>query len=282
MIVDAHQHFWQLSRGDYGWLTPDLAPLYRDFLPDDLQPILARNGVDATILVQAAPTMAETEFLLRLADENPFVLGVVGWVDFAAPPAAADIARLAAHPKLVGLRPMIQDIPDDDWMLGSNLTPAFDAMIELDLTFDALVLPRHLPRLGQLLSRHPNLRTVIDHGAKPDIAASQFDKWANEIAAIAEESSAYCKLSGLLTEAGDTWTKADVAPYVNHLFASFGPERLVWGSDWPVLTLASDYDAWFDLAASFVPNALARDAIFGTNALDSYRVPRDVWQQRSR
>ena len=148
MIIDAHQHFWQPARGDYGWLKPDLTTLYRDFMPDDLKPVLHRNQVAGTILVQAAPTMAETEFLLRLADETPFVLGVVGWVDFSAPSAAEDIARLAAHSKLVGLRPMIQDIPDDDWMLRADLTPAFEAMIAQDLTFDALVLPRHLQNCG--------------------------------------------------------------------------------------------------------------------------------------
>ena len=205
MIIDAHQHFWQLNRGDYGWLTPDLKPLYRDFMPDDLTPHLQQTGIDGTILVQAAPTIAETEFLLKIADETPFVLGVVGWVDFAASSAVEDIARLAENPALVGLRPMIQDIADDDWMLRPDLAPAFDAMIKADLTFDALVLPRHLPRLRKLLSRYPDLRTVIDHGAKPDISGGQFDTWANDISIIANESSAYCKLSGLLTEAGADW-----------------------------------------------------------------------------
>lgn len=270
MIIDAHQHFWQLARGDYGWLTPELAPLYRDFMPDDLLPLLARNGVDGTILVQAAPTGAETEFMLRLANETPCVLGVVGWVDFAAPSAVADIARLATHPKLVGLRPMIQDIPDDNWMLGHDLSPAFQAMIDHDLTFDALVLPRHLPQLATLLSRHPELRTVVDHGAKPEIAAGQFDQWAENIIRIADESNAYCKLSGLLTEAGDSWTRADIAPYITHLLTAFSAERLIWGSDWPVLTLASDYDTWRELAVSFVQSAHAQHAIFGANALALY------------
>ncbi len=148
MIIDAHQHFWQLARGDYGWLTPELVPLYRDFMPDDLASLLSHNNIDGTILVQAAPTIAETKFLLEIADATPFVLGVVGWIDFSAPTAVKDIARLAQHPKLVGLRPMIQDIADDDWMLQADLTPAFEAMIDADLTFDALVLPRHLSRPG--------------------------------------------------------------------------------------------------------------------------------------
>ncbi|MBU2994569.1 amidohydrolase family protein [Octadecabacter sp. 1_MG-2023] len=272
MIVDAHQHFWQLDRGDYGWLTPDLAPLYRDFMPDDLTPILSQHDIDGTILVQAAPTIAETEFLLQIADQTPFVLGVVGWTDFEAPSAASDIDRLARNPKLVGLRPMIQDIAEDDWMLRPELTPAFEAMIEADLTFDALVLPRHLPYLRQLLSRHPNLRTVIDHGAKPDISKGEIDDWANDIAALAKDNGAYCKLSGLLTEAGKDWTPASVAPYVAHLFDQFGPRRLVWGSDWPVLTLAAGYETWIDIATSLMPDETDQDAFWGGNAAALYKI----------
>lgn len=272
MIIDAHQHFWQISRGDYGWLTPTIEPLYRDFMPDDLAPHLSQHGIDATILVQAAPTIAETEFLLEIADKTPFVLGVVGWVDFAAPTVANDIARLAQNPKLVGLRPMIQDISDDDWMLRPDITPAFEAMIDAGLTFDALVLPRHLPQLRQLLSRFPNLRTVIDHGAKPNVSGGLFEGWAHDIAAIAQETSVYCKLSGLLTEAGENWSPSDVAPYVAHLLLHFKPERLVWGSDWPVLTIAANYGTWVDLVHSLLPSEHSRAAIFGSNAVDLYRL----------
>lgn len=272
MIIDAHQHFWQLSRGDYGWLTPELEPIFRDFLPDDLAPHLLHHNIEGTILVQAAPTDAETEFLLEIADKTNFVLGVVGWTDFAASTSADDIARLARHPKLVGLRPMVQDIADDDWMLRDDLAPAFDAMIKADLTFDALVLPRHLSQLRELLSRYPKLRVVIDHGAKPDILGGQFEEWASNIAIIAKESGAYCKLSGLLTEAGNDWTIPVVAPYVAHLFDQFGSERLVWGSDWPVLNMAANYKGWIDIARSLIPDERARQAIFGSNAADLYRV----------
>ena len=272
MIIDAHQHFWQLERGDYSWLTPELKSLYRDFMPDDLAPHLAQHSIDATILVQAAPTIAETEFLLGIADTTPSVLGVVGWTDFAAPSAAKDIARLAQHPKLIGLRPMIQDIADDDWMLRADLVPAFEAMIDGDLTIDALVLPRHLPNLRKFLSRYPELRAVIDHGAKPDIAGNRFDVWANNIAIIADETNAYCKLSGLLTEAGDDWSSADVAPYVAHLFKHFGQKRLVWGSDWPVLSMAATYANWVEMSRSFILSKDARDAIFGANALSLYKI----------
>lgn len=272
MIIDAHQHFWQLDRGDYGWLTPELKLLYRDFMPDDLSPHLLRAGIDGTVLVQAAPTSAETEFLLKIADEVPFVLGVVGWVDFAAPTAAIDIARLARNPKLVGLRPMIQDIADDNWMLRPDLAPAFEAVVQHNLTFDALVQPRHLTQLRQLLARHPNLRCVIDHGAKPDISGGQFDVWANDIAAIAKESGAYCKLSGLLTEAGKDWDALVVTRYAEHLVKCFGPKRLVWGSDWPVVTLAASFEAWLDLAKTIIPNDPEREAIFGSNVFDLYNI----------
>lgn len=272
MIIDAHQHFWQVERGDYGWLTPDLEPLYRDFMPDDLAPHLHQLGVEGTILVQAAPTSAETEFLLDIAEKTPFVLGVVGWIDFTAASAADDIARLAQHPRLVGLRPMIQDIVDDDWMLRPELAPAFEAMIKADLTFDALVLPRHLPKLRHLLSRHPNLRTVIDHAAKPEVSDGRFDDWANDIAIIAKESSAFCKLSGLLTEAGKDWTTSDLAPYISHVLDHFGRQALVWGSDWPVLTTAADYGKWMEVAKSFIPNERDRAAIFGSNAVELYRI----------
>ncbi|MGJ8627978.1 MAG: amidohydrolase family protein [Sulfitobacter sp.] len=272
MIIDAHQHFWQIARGDYGWLTPDLEPLYRDFMPDDLAPHLLEHDIDGTILVQAAPTVAETEFLLEIADKTPFVLGVVGWADFTAESAADDIARLAQHPKLVGLRPMIQDIADDDWMLRADLAPAFEAMIKADLTFDALVLPRHLPQLRDLLSCYPKLRTVIDHAAKPEIAGGHFDDWARNIAAIAEESEAFCKLSGLLTEAGNDWTTTNLSPYIAHLLNEFGPKRLVWGSDWPVLTIAAEYRTWVELAKSFILNDSAKAAVFGSNAANLYRI----------
>lgn len=272
MIIDAHQHFWQIDRGDYGWLTPELKVLYRNFMPDDLAPLLAQTGVDGTILVQAAPTIAETEFLLQIADETPSVLGVVGWVDFAAATAAEDIARLAAHPKLVGLRPMIQDISDDDWMLGADLTAAFEAMIEHNLVFDALVLPRHLGRLRELLARHPSLRTVIDHGAKPEIAAGAFDAWAADMMSLSEHSGVYCKLSGLVTEAGEGWTVESLTPYIAHLLDCFGPDHLIWGSDWPVLKLASDYTAWFDLVAAVMPDEPIKHAVFGANAVAAYGV----------
>lgn len=276
-VVDAHQHFWRLNRGDYGWLTPALRPLYRDFGPGDLAPLLHAGGVDATVLVQAAPTEAETRFLLGLAGRHEFVRGVVGWADFERPDAAERIAALAAHPKLVGLRPMVQDIADDDWLLRPALAPAFAAMIPHGLVFDALVLPRHLPRLAALRDRHPELRIVVDHAAKPRIrdhgfAGPSFDHWADGIAAIAADGRSCCKLSGLLTEAAPGAGANDLRPCVDHLLACFGPGRLIFGSDWPVLTLAASYGAWMATVRELLAGLAApeRAAVMGGNATRMY------------
>jgi L-fuconolactonase len=244
--IDAHQHFWRLARGDYGWLTPAIGAIHRDFLPPDLAPLLLAAGVEATVLVQAAPTEAETEFLIDLAGETPFVAGVVGWIDFDAPDAPHRIARLAERPKLVGLRPMIQDLPDHAWMLRKSLTPAFGAMIAHGLALDALVRPRHLPVLLEFAARHPDLPIVIDHGAKPDIAAGALEPWASDIRLIARDTEVYCKLSGLVTEARPGAPLSEVAPYIETLLDAFGAERLMWGSDWPVLNLNGDYASWFE------------------------------------
>jgi L-fuconolactonase len=243
--IDAHQHFWRIDRGDYGWLTPALGPIWRDFLPDDLAPLLHKTGVEATVLVQAAPTPAETAFLLDLAESTPFVAGVVGWVDLEARGATEAIARLAGRPKLVGLRPMIQDLADDAWMLRETLEPAIEAMIAHDLTFDALVTPRHLPILRAFALRHPDLRIVIDHGAKPDIAAGALEPWAGEMRAIARDTRLYCKLSGLVTQAAHGASDSDLSPFVDTLLEAFGPERLMFGSDWPVLARNCAYSTWF-------------------------------------
>jgi L-fuconolactonase len=271
-MIDAHQHFWRVARGDYGWLTPELGPIYRDFMPDDLAPILARHGVSGTILVQAAPTLAETRFMLDLARTTPFVKGVVGWVDFEAADAPAQIAALAADPLLVGLRPMVQDIADDGWLLRLSLRPALDAMAAHGLVFDALVLPRHLPRLARFISRYPDLAVVVDHGAKPLIREGVREPWASNLAEIAKAPHAMCKLSGLVTEAKSDWQPDTIAPYAEHILKSFGPHRVLFGSDWPVVNLAGGYDRWREAALSFLGgfDAADRAAILGGNAQRLY------------
>jgi L-fuconolactonase len=271
--VDSHQHFWRLDRGDYTWLTPALAPIYRDYLPDDLVPQIARAGVGATILVQAAATVAETEYLLELAREHAFIAGVVGWVDFESADAADTIAKLAADPKLVGLRPMIQDIPDPDWMLDTGLASAFEAMLDHGLVFDALVLPKHLPVLLELTGRYPDLAMVLDHGAKPSIATGELDSWKRGITALARESSMTCKLSGLVTEAHSA-NPSVLAPAVNHLLDAFGPKRMMWGSDWPVCELVCTYEEWRAATDALLSRlgASEREQIFSGTARAIYGI----------
>ncbi|MGF1619801.1 MAG: amidohydrolase family protein [Rhodomicrobiaceae bacterium] len=276
MRIDAHQHFWSIARGDYDWLTPELGAIYRDFSPDDLKPLLEEARIEGTILVQAAPTEAETRYMLGLACENPFIKGVVGWVDFEAADAPDRIAELAQEPALVGLRPMIQDIPDPDWMLRDALTPAYEALIAADLTFDALTLPRHLKQLRLLLTRHPRMRVVIDHASKPDIRTGGFDGWAGDMAVLASSTNAFCKLSGLVTEAARDWTIEDLRPYVAHLLAMFGASRLIWGSDWPVCTLAASYGEWIAATDELLAAVSEADkaAIMGGNAIRAYQLKR--------
>ena len=244
MRIGAHQHFWQISRGDYDWLTSELTPLYQDFLPEQLHSYLAACEMDGTVLVQAAATLAETDFMLSLAAQHEVIKGVVGWVDMLAPDACQVLARLRQNPLFKGIRPMLQDIPDIDWMLQDALTPVFDYLVAHGLTFDALVTPKHLPNLLKLLHRHPDLSVVIDHAAKPAIRDGHFDLWARDMQRIAQHTQAYCKLSGLLTEAGPQADLQALSPYIDHLFECFGSERIMWGSDWPVVNLASDYRAW--------------------------------------
>jgi L-fuconolactonase len=272
MRIDAHHHVWTLARGDYGWLTPALAPIYRDFQLSDLAPHLAAAGIKGTILVQAAPTEAETRFLLDVADEADVVHGVVGWIDFDAPDALARIDAVATRKLLVGLRPMVQDIADDDWLLGPHLAPLLAAMAANNLVFDALVLPRHVPRLRQVVPRHPDLQFVLDHFGKPHLATGDIAEWRGDIARLAEHPNVVCKLSGLVTEAAKDWQVADLRQAVDHALGCFGPERMLWGSDWPVVDLAGGYEKWHAAAETLLADLSTDEkaAIFGGNAARVY------------
>jgi L-fuconolactonase len=266
--VDAHHHIWRVPRGDYHWLRPTW-PIYRDYDLDDLRPLL--SDVGATVLVQAAATEAETAFLLDAArNSGGLVRAVVGWTDLAATDAADRVRQLSGEPLLRGLRPMLQDIADVGWILRPELRPALTAMSDTALSLDLLIVPRHLPLVPELAQRHPDLRLVIDHGAKPAIAARAFEPWASDIARVARETRAFCKLSGLVTEAGPNWTEDDIRPYILHLLECFGPQRLMWGSDWPVVDMAGGYRAWRAVADNCVP-AEAAAAVFGETARTFYR-----------
>ena len=272
MHIDAHQHFWRIDRGDYGWLTPAQGALYRDFLPADLAPTLARLDIGKTILVQAAPTLAETAFLLALAETTPFVAGVIGWIDFTAADAHETISLMAANPRLVGLRPMVQDFDDPNWLLRLDLVPAIKSMVSHRLVFDALVRPQHLNALRTFVDRFPDLAVVVDHGAKPEIRHAVHASWQSDLRAIAAHSRVSCKLSGLIAEAAADWRPEQVLPYCDRLLQIFGPDRLLCGSDWPVVNLAGGYDVWRMLTAQALQDLkpAERAAILGGNARRVY------------
>ena len=274
--IDAHQHYWSLAHRDYGWLQPSpaLRAIYRDFGPADLHPHLAAAGIDATVLVQAAPSEAETWRLLRLAAApGSRVAGVVGWCDLLDADAPQRIALLAAQPLLKGLRPMLQDLDDPRWMLQPALQPALQAMQRHGLVFDALVKgAAQLDALCEFAAERGALRIVLDHGAKPPIAGGDLAEWRAGIARLARSGNVCCKLSGLITEAGVDWGVEDLRPCVQHLLTEFGARRLLWGSDWPVLSLAADYGAWWRTSGALLADlsAAQRDQVFGLNAARCY------------
>lgn len=282
MMIDSHQHFWRLSDRAGYWPPAELTAIYRDFFPEDLEPTLRRNGVRGTVLVQTLPSIVDTEFMLDLAARNPFILGVVGWVDLASADAPASIGRLAANPRLKGLRPMLQDLADDRWIENPALAPAVRAMIEHRLCFDALVLPRHLESLLVFARRFPELPIVIDHAAKPLIADGLTEPWLTDMLRLAELPQVCCKMSGMLTEAGPNPSLEAVRPYAETILKLFGPSRLLWGSDWPVLRLAGDYDSWLAMSRSIVAHLPPEEqsAIFGGNAIRVYRLQESLKEVR--
>lgn len=277
MKIDAHQHYWHPARGDYDWMPQDNATLNRAYLPADLAPALARHRIRGTVLVQAAATVNETEYMLGLADATPSIKGVVGWINFEDAGQLTTLKRLAAHPKFLGVRPMIQDIPDAGWMLREDVQWAYRAIIDLNLTFDALGFPQHLTNLHSLLKRYPMMRVVIDHVMKPQIRDAMagkdaFSDWADGMQRIAEETAAFCKLSGMVTEARDGWQLADLRPFAAHVLTVFGPERTMWGSDWPVCRLQAEYDHWHDIAQALTAHLSNADRahVFGGSACRFY------------
>ena len=272
MIIDAHQHFWNPARGDYFWMVGEaVTPIARVIGPKDLAPHLARHGVSKTVLVQAAPTIAETEYMLGIADATEHVAKVVGWVDFENRGDLRQLERLKKHPKFSGVRPMIQDLPDPEWMHRKDVAWAFQAIVDLDLTFDALGFPEHLEPFLRLFRRFPKMRVVVDHCMKPRVREEGFASWAEGIERIAQETAVFCKFSGLATEAKAGWTNETLRPYTAHVLKCFGVQRVMWGSDWPVLNLNGSYAKWFSAALELVPK-VDHEAVFGKTAGDFYRI----------
>jgi L-fuconolactonase len=272
-VIDAHFHVWRLDRGNYDWLAAEDASLRRDFSVEDWSAATAPTPVRAGVLVQAAPSAAETDFVVAVARQHPDqVLGVVGWADLAADDAPARVEQLAAQPQLVGVRPWLQAIEDPDWILAPAVARGLAAIEAAGLVYEALVRPVHLGRVAEVARRQPGLRIVVDHGAKPDIARDAFQPWASDLRRVAAAGDIYCKVSGLLTEAGTRADTDSLRPYVETVLDAFGPDRVLWGSDWPVVTTVADYATWHAMARDLVPPA-AHDAVFTTNASRAYDLP---------
>lgn len=269
--IDAHQHFWRYVAADYGWIGP-ATPLARDRLPGDVRGAMDAAGIDAAIAVQARQDEDETRWLLGLAAADARLVGVVGWTDLRAPDAAGRIAALRTD-RLVGLRHIVQDEPDDSFLLGGDFIRGVRTCVAAGLTYDILVYPRQAPHVPHFLDAVGDGRFVLDHGGKPPIAGAGWQPWADAVAAIARHPGVWCKLSGLVTEADHiAWTLDDIARYADHLLDCFGPERLIFGSDWPVCLLAADYAGVHALADALVASRCPdhHAAIFGGNAHAAY------------
>lgn len=275
MRIDSHQHYWKISRNDYGWITPDIPKLYCDYLEKDLKPHLEKHKIDKTIVVQAAPTIEETEFILSLSNESDTIAGVVGWIDIENPSYREQLNRLRENPKFVGIRIMIQDMADEAKILEPIYLEAFSYFSIMDLPIDLLVKSDQLPAVLNLLKQVP-IRGVIDHIAKPNIKAGIMEPWKSQIEQIAKYPNMYCKLSGMVTEADHSnWEKEDFISYVHHIVDTFGINRIMYGSDWPVCLLAARYDEVYKLLLETLPAKLTEREeakIFGENAIDFYRL----------
>lgn len=273
-MLDAHQHFWAVARGDYGWMTPDLTTLYRDFGPDDLVPQMQAAGIKRTVLVQAAETEAETDYLLAIAARTDFVAGVVGWIDMLAPDFADRLAHYRAQPKWVGLRPMLQE-HDPSLIADPRFRAALAEVARQGVPFDILTHPRHLPAIVAALQAVPGVHAILDHISKPDMTRPLDGAWLAGIRALAALPGVHCKISGLVTEAGADWTADRIRPFVTAVAQAFGPERLVFGSDWPVCTLSADYAQVVDLARDLLSGLFGPDdmqAIMANNGARFYRL----------
>lgn len=273
MRLDAHQHFWRYDAREYAWIDDGMAPLKRSFLPEDLTPHLANCGIGGTVAVQARQSLAETESLLAIADANDFVRGVVGWVDLRSPDASRQLDRFRVHPRFVGVRHVVQDEPDDRFLLREDFLRGVALLEPLGLTYDILVYPRQLPAVVEFVARFPRHRLVLDHMAKPEIARGAMGSWEAHMRRLARNENLYCKVSGMVTEADwNRWDPEELDPYLDVVFEAFGADRLLFGSDWPVCTLAASYGRVVEIVTRYLeglPEA-ERGAVMGGNAATFY------------
>ena len=269
MYIDAHQHFWIYDPTEYGWIDDSMLPLRRNFLPEDLHPELKRNAFQGCVAVQSTHTLKETKWLLELAERDPFIVGVVGWVDLQSTQARAQLETFAKNPKLVGVRHVVQAERDDRFLLRPDFLRGIAALEEFDLAYDILIYAKHLPVAAEFVKLFPRQRFVLDHLAKPFIKQGTIQPWADGIRELAQYPNVYCKLSGLVTEADwQNWTPEQITPYLDVAFDSFGTERLMIGSDWPVCTVAANYTRTMDVIKNYLNrfNDEVKAAILGGNA----------------
>ena len=270
MKLDSHQHFWQYNESDYGWMNDQHTIIKRDFLPENLHPLLEATQIDGSIAVQARQVLAETDFLLKLAGENSFIKGVVGWIPFCDAQVEGYLEQYAGREKIVGFRHVIHDEPDDNFILRADFNLGIQALSSYSLCYDLLIFERHLPQTIQFVDQHPGLSMVIDHIAKPRIKQDEFDHgWAANIKRLAEREQVTCKLSGMVTEVqGGSWNEAMLKPYFETVLEAFGPDRIMFGSDWPVCLLQSTYTKWVETVSSFIASLSVSEqtAIMGGTA----------------
>ncbi len=273
MRIDSHQHYWNGKRCDFYWMSPKIpAVLRRVYRPRDLIPHLKKHRIDKTVLVQATDNTAETDFLLEMANHEPTIAGVVGWLDVDSLSFPQQFERYRKNRKFIGIRPMLQDRPDDDFILRPQVITSLKLLAEHDFPFDILVYARQLPYVLKMLDRLPNLHAVVDHIAKPAIRERKLQPWKKHMATVAAHPKIHCKLSGMITEANlTTWTVDDLRPYVEHVVECFGLDRVMFGSDWPVCLLAGNYDRVID-ALQTILNGRAEAAVFGDNAARFYKL----------
>jgi len=275
MRIDSHQHFWHYSPIEHTWMSGQMSAIRRDFLPEDLQPLLADLNFDGCIAVQARQSLEETRWLLELSDRFPFIKGVVGWVDLCSPELTSQLEQFASHPKLVGVRHVLQDEPNDEFMLRPEFRRGIAQLQHFGLTYDLLLFPRHIPIAIHLVEEFPEQPFVLDHIAKPSIAESLISPWQKDLRQLAKLPNVFCKLSGMVTEAKwQQWQPEDFRPYLDTVVEAFDSSRLMIGSDWPVCILSSDYASTMQLVIEYVQQfpEEAQAAILGSNCARFYGI----------
>ena len=272
MLLDSHQHFWKYDAAEYPWIPPG-SPLHRDWLPGDLAPLLAAAGLEGCIAVQARQTVEESRWLLGLAEASPIVKGVVGWVDLRSERVSEQLVELSKHPKFCGVRHVVQDEPDADFMLGAEFQRGIGHLHHFGLTYDILIFPKQLAATIKLVRKFPEQAFVLDHIAKPHIKDGTMEPWRAQMRELAKAPNVLCKVSGMVTEADRrAWKAADFRPYLDLVFEVFGEDRLMYGSDWPVCLLAGSYAQTHGLTDEYTRplSAVARAKFFGGNAERCY------------